>query len=186
MKNIFPNESIIPSVRDLKHLQVALRCKTQFVLLSETHIGNLQTLAKRCHEVNKKVIVHLDLIGGLNNDRVGLKMLRDLYKVDGVISPNVKSINRAKQLGLISIQRLFLLDSRSLESGLKSIQESSLDAIEVLPGPFAVNFIHTIKEITDAPILAGGFISTSEMIENLFHSGIQGITTSNLNLWKTK
>ncbi|WHY71950.1 glycerol-3-phosphate responsive antiterminator [Fictibacillus enclensis] len=178
--------TVIPSVRDLKQLRIALKSVSPIILLSETHIGNLQSLTRKCHESNKKVIVHLDLVGGLNKDPIGLKMLRDLFKVDGIISPNVKIINQAKDLGLFSIHRLFLLDSRSLETGLKSTNGSQLDAIEVLPGPFAKHFIEQIKTFKKAPVLAGGFISTKEDVAELFNAGFHGITTSSSDLWKTK
>lgn len=186
MNNTILNQTVIPSVRDLKHLDLALKSPSPFILLSEAHIGNLQLLTKRCHAVNKKVLVHLDLIGGVSKDQIGLKMLRDLYKIDGVISPNANLLKRVKDLGLISIQRLFLLDSRSLESGLKSMEERHLDALELLPGPFSLYVIEKVRKTTSLPLLAGGFISEDRMVKKLFEGGIKGITTSEKHLWKTK
>ncbi|WP_408008200.1 glycerol-3-phosphate responsive antiterminator [Pseudalkalibacillus sp. A8] len=180
------NNVIIPSVRDLKFLNKALHSPSPYMLLSDTHIGNLKMLTKECHKEGKKVLVHLDLVGGLNKDNMGLKLLKDLFKVDGIISPNAKLINRSKELGLIAVHRLFLLDSRSLESGLKAIKESDLNAVEVLPGPFSKAFLPQIKQVTDAPILAGGFISTKDDVIELFNAGIQGLTCSNPALWTTK
>lgn len=46
--------TVIPSVRDLKQLRIALKSVSPIILLSETHIGNLQSLTRKCHESNKK------------------------------------------------------------------------------------------------------------------------------------
>ena len=44
----FDGPTIIPSVRRLKDLELAVQGRSDFVLLSEVHIGNLEPLATRC------------------------------------------------------------------------------------------------------------------------------------------
>ncbi|GED24171.1 glycerol uptake operon antiterminator regulatory protein [Brevibacillus agri] len=181
----FSNHVTIPSVRDLRHFQFALQSEAPIILLSDVHIGNLKSLTQKCHEARKKVIVHVDLIGGLNKDQIGIKLLKDLFQVDGLISPNAKIVNRAKDVGLIGIHRFFLLDSRSLENGLRGLEMSELDAIEILPGPFAKPFLNQFRAVKNVPILAGGFIDSVEVIHELFDAGINGVTTSKRDLWNT-
>lgn len=134
----------------------------------------------------EKVIVHVDLIGGLNKDQMGIKLLKDLFQVDGLISPSAKIVNRAKNVGLIGIHRFFLLDSRSLENGLKGLEMSDLDAIEILPGPFAKQFVNQFRAVKNVPILAGGFIDSAEVVHELFAAGINGVTTSKRELWNIR
>ncbi|MFD1347839.1 glycerol-3-phosphate responsive antiterminator [Oceanobacillus caeni] len=55
---------IIPSILNLKQLEYALKLDNEYILLSETHIGNLKNLVKLCHQSGKKVIVNMDLVGG--------------------------------------------------------------------------------------------------------------------------
>ncbi|WP_433947661.1 glycerol-3-phosphate responsive antiterminator [Brevibacillus agri] len=182
----FSNHVTIPSVRDLRHFQFALQSEAPIILLSDVHIGNLKSLTQKCHEARKKVIVHVDLIGGLNKDQIGIKLLKDLFQVDGLISPNAKIVNRAKDVGLIGIHRFFLLDSRSLENGLKGLEMSELDAIEILPGPFAKQFVNQFRAVKNVPILAGGFINSAEVVHELFAAGINGVTTSKRELWNIR
>lgn len=47
---MFLNNTIIPSVRKYKHFEQALACASEYVLLSEANIGNLQSLIGKCHQ----------------------------------------------------------------------------------------------------------------------------------------
>jgi glycerol uptake operon antiterminator len=180
------NFSIIPSIRKMKEFEFSLKSKSKYILLSEIHIGNLKSLVDKCHENNKLVMVNIELIGGFSADRIGLKLLKDFYKVDIIISANAMKINMGKSLGFETIQRFFLIDSRSFDSTLKSLQTTKNDAIEILPGPMAPEFIKIIKSIGNVPMIAGGFINTREMVEKIYESGFSGITSSNTELWNLR
>lgn len=62
---------------------------------------------------------------------------------------------------------------------------NKFDAIEVLPACCAViesNSLARLKK--DSKLLAGGFINTINMVEQVFKLGFSGITTSNKELWQ--
>lgn len=182
--DLFNRFIIIPSIRRLKDVDYALNCASNIVLLSEVHIGNLQYLTKQCHERNKIVFVNIDLVGGLAADQMGIKLLKDLFKVDGVVSSNTMSINLSKSIGLHTIQRFFLIDSRGFDSGLKALKATRSDAIEVLPGLFSFDFKDDIKAVRDVPIITGGFIKEKSVIDKAYKAGFIGVSTSDKNLWK--
>ncbi|MDF2883307.1 MAG: glycerol-3-phosphate responsive antiterminator GlpP [Clostridiaceae bacterium] len=181
--NLFDSFTIMPSIRRLKDIEFALNSISNAVLLSEVHIGNLRYLTKQCHEKNKIVFVNIDLVGGLSADQIGIKLLKDLFKVDGVVSSNSMSINLAKSIGLHTIQRFFLIDSRGFESGLKALKNTRIDAIEVLPGPLSFEFKDKIEAVREVPIIAGGFIKDKSVIAEAYKAGFIGVTTSEKNLW---
>ncbi|KOO48612.1 glycerol-3-phosphate responsive antiterminator [Priestia koreensis] len=181
---MFSNQTIIPSIRKLKDMDKALSSQSDYVLLSEAHIGNLKMLTDRCHQAGKKVLVHVDLIEGLSKDIKGIKWLKELFKVDGVISPNKRLLNAARKLDLLAIYRVFLLDSRSLEQSLHSIADAQFDAVEILPGPFATHFVSQIQEaIPNTSLLAGGFLNSREQIDRVFQAGFKAVTTSAKEVW---
>ncbi|MBK5441644.1 glycerol-3-phosphate responsive antiterminator [Peribacillus butanolivorans] len=181
---MFSDKTVIPSTRQLKDLDSALSSKSEYVLLSEAHIGNLKELTKRCHQAGKKVLVHLDLIEGLTKDAKGVKWLKEMFKVDGVISPNQRVLNTAMKLDLLAIYRVFLLDSRSLEQALKSLENINFDGVEVLPGPFAIHYVNQIQSIIpNTHLLAGGFLDSKVKIETVFRAGFSAVTTSQKELW---
>jgi len=175
--------TMIPSIRKMREFELALQAKSRYILLSEIHIGNLKCLVDRCHEQNKRVLVNIELIGGFAADRIGLKLLKTYYQVDIIISANAMKLNMAKSLGFETVQRFFLMDSRSFDSTLKSIQTAKNDAIEILPGPMAPQFIDIIKKIRKVPMIAGGFIDTPAMVEHIHAAGFSAISCSNPALW---
>ncbi|HDU1826857.1 TPA: glycerol-3-phosphate responsive antiterminator, partial [Klebsiella pneumoniae] len=109
------NNTIIPSIRKYKYFEKALSCQSEYVLLSEANIGNLQSLIGKCHQSGKKVLVHLELLGGFKPDQAGINLLKNYYKVDGVISSNLSALRYAKKEGLLTVYRVLLIDSRSLD-----------------------------------------------------------------------
>lgn len=61
-----------------------------------------------------------------------MDFLAEATKADGIISTRPNLIHHAKELGLITVQRFFLLDSISFENVVR--QSSHADVIDILPG----------------------------------------------------
>lgn len=55
-------------------------------------------------------------------------------RADGILSTKAALIRRAREKGLLAVQRFFLLDSLALESIHSQSGRGSGDVIEVLPG----------------------------------------------------
>ena len=83
---------------------------------------------------------------------------------------------------LLTIQRVFLIDSGSLNSIKNLIDKSNEpDAFEILPAVAAPYFINNVK--TNGIIIAGGLITKSSEAEELFKKGVRAISTSEKSLW---
>lgn len=180
------NNTVIPSVRNLKHLNRALDCSSEYVLLSEADIGNLQSLIGKCHKLEKKALVHLELLGGFKADTSGIKVLKHLYKADGVISSNFSALRYAKKEGLSTVYRVFLIDSRSLDQSVDIVKHNEVDAVELLPAEYACQCFDLLKRkftSEDIKFIAGGFVKRNYLVEKLFHTGFNAITTSESELW---
>lgn len=180
-----PQSTVIPSVRRIRELDRALKCASPHILLSEVHIGNLQAFAAKCAAADKKVLVHADLIGGFKPDREGVKLLRNMYHVAGVLTQSAQVVLAAKRARLDAIQRVFVMDSRSLERGLASIGEFGPDGIEVLPGMLALRQRQLFDPWNEtSTLIAGGMITTKEEAQQLFDCGYRAITASTPELWE--
>ena len=128
-------------------------------------------------------MIHADLIQGLKNDDYATEFLCQEFKPYGIISTRATVITKTKAKGLIAVQRIFLLDSYSLEKSYSLLEKTKPDYIEILPGIMP----DTIKEISNRlllPILAGGFVKTMEDVERALRGGATAITTSTEELWK--
>ncbi len=64
---------------------------------------------------------------------------------------------------LMTIQRVFLIDSSALGRGIKSAESCKPDAIEAMPG-IMPRVIAEMTTMTDLPIVAGGSSATSRRL----------------------
>lgn len=178
MDKKFKTFQIIPSVRRLGDFDQALSGEREVILLTGADIANLPLLVKKVHSVGKKAFVNLELLGGFGRDQTGLRLLKNFYKVDGVFSTDSARIGMARHLGLYTIQRFLISDSRAFDTSLKILKSGRSDAVEILPAKIGIDIISAMRQLTDIPILAGGFIRTDEDIEALKKAGFKGVTVS--------
>jgi glycerol uptake operon antiterminator len=84
----------------------------------------LQESVAKAHGGERLILAHVDLIKGIGRDEAGVRFLaRDLH-VDGILTTRANLIGPAKREGLIAVQRLFVLDSESLEAGLPTVERA--------------------------------------------------------------
>ncbi|STV71288.1 glycerol uptake operon antiterminator regulatory protein [Klebsiella michiganensis] len=81
----------------------------------------------------------------LNPDQAGISLLKNYYKVDGVISSNLSALRYAKKEGLLTIFRVLLIDSRSLDHSIDIVKHNPPDAIEILPAEYACQCLELIS-----------------------------------------
>ena len=177
---------VIPSVRETKFLKKACETSSPIVLLSETHIGNLLSLVSFVHKQHKLAYADLELIGGFKADINGIRLLKNMYHLDGIFTTNIKAVKIAKQFGLVVCYRFFLIDSRSLERTSKILKAHSknFDVIELLPAECGLQKIESIREIIgEHKYIIGGFIRNKGFIDKAFVKGITAVTTSETSLW---
>lgn len=179
----FNRQKILPAARNLKEIEEMVDSDYLYIVLLNSHIGQLKSLVQLAKSKGKKLLLHADLVQGLRNDEYAAQFLCQEIKPAGLISTRKNVILTAKKYGLISIQRLFLLDSIALESSYKLLETTKPDFIEVLPGVMP----HIIKEVfekTGIPIVAGGLIRNRHEVEDALKAGALAVTTSRKELWR--
>lgn len=182
----FNNYPIIPAVRDIKNIEKAMKIKESVLIFLLTgSIFDLQKAMKLAHDNDKILMVNIDLVKGIAHDQEGIKYLAQNNLCDGIISTKGYLIKIAAKYDLMTIQRVFLLDSASLVSAEKSLNTNSVDAVEILPGIAAPYFIERQKKNRYSfPVIAGGLINKKIEVDNLKAKGVFAISTSRYNLWK--
>ena len=179
----FNGQTILPAVRNLKDIEEMVESEYTYIVLLNSHIGQLKSLVQLAKSKGKKILLHADLIQGLRNDEYAAQFLCQDIKPAGLISTRKNVVLTAKKHKLISMQRLFLLDSIALESSYKLLETTKPDFIEVLPGVMP----HIIKEVyekTGLPIVAGGLIREKREVEEALQAGATAVTTSRVELWR--
>ena len=78
------------------------------------------------------------------------------------------------------------MDSLSLDLGMKTLEDSKCDAVELRPGIYALKYIKYFKQVYKGPYYLGGFVNNQEILKNAYDAGFKGVTTSTRELWSIK
>jgi glycerol uptake operon antiterminator len=128
-----------------------------------------------------RIYVNVDLVGGIAPDASGLRFLS--RHVEGIISTHRHVIELAKASRLITIQRLFAIDSGAVERGLKLIRRAEPDFVEILPALAYCEIAERYSAVLGLPVLAGGLLKSPRDISVILQAGAVGVSTSHQGLW---
>lgn len=176
---------IIPVVWDAaQHLELIARASTVF--LQGGNLADFGQVLDRFGEPplhHTALFVHIDLVAGLENSEAGLEFLAGFQRLSGVVTVHHHLATPARKLGLLSIVRLFLSDSRALERGLSIASKSRPDAIEILPTAVAVKVAADFQNCP-IPRITGGICRTANDVRDALESGCRAVTTTKPELWR--
>lgn len=176
------NKKVIPAISSIKNLEKFITSPYEIGVLLDSHIAQLKNINDLAEKYGKKLMFHMDLIEGIKNDEKGTEFICQEFRPYGLISTKANVIRKAKQKGVLSIQRMFLIDSHAVEQSYRHIKMTDPDYIEVLPGTLP-SMIREVAEKTNIPILAGGLIRKPEEVEKAIAAGATAVTTSAKHLW---
>ena len=174
-------KKIAAAIRTEDDFSTALKSNVDVVFLL---YSNIMTIGKRIEEIHKhgkKVFVHLDFAEGVGKDKAGVEFLAK-EKADGILTTRTNIVRIAKDAGLITVQRFFLVDSHSLNTSVESIRISKPDIIELMPG-IVTKKIKEFSQIVDMPIIAGGIIETEKEVKEALEAGADLVSTGEKALW---
>jgi glycerol uptake operon antiterminator len=176
---------VIPVVWELGANQELLS-RASAVFLQGGSLGELGRVLERFttpHLEHLPVFVHVDLVAGLENNESGMEYLAGFERISGVVTVHHHLSAAARRLGLLSIVRLFLSDSRAVDRGLSVVKKSHPDAIEILPAVVAAKVAQDFAECP-IPRIAGGLCRTAADVSEVLASGCRAVTSTSPALWK--
>ena len=152
----FMDNPIVAAIKDEEGLEVCIRrndLQIVFVLYGEaTTIGQI---VDRLKEAGKTVMVHIDLVGGLSGREEAVRFIKAYTKADGIISTKPELVRYAKEIGLYTVYRIFVIDSKALKA----------------------------VTLTRTPVIAGGLISEKEDVIQALDAGAIAISATNRDVW---
>ncbi len=173
---------VIAAVKDDRGLAAALDSDVAVIFLLYGDVLTIGELVGRAHRAGKVVFVHLDLVEGLSAREVSVDFLARNTEADGVLSTKAALTRRARELGLVGIQRFFLLDSMAVQSIEKHLDRDVSDLIEVLPG-LMPKIIRRVRAVAGKPVIAGGLITEKEDVTAALGAGAVAVSTTNPAVW---
>ena len=105
------------------------------------------------------------------------------YSGHGYSEAFVEHMNtRAKELGLLAVQRFFVIDSMAYSSIEKQLRSVKPDYIEILPA-LMPKVVSRICRISKVPVITGGLISDKEDVVSMLNAGAVCISSTNPDVW---
>lgn len=176
---------VIPAAHTPESVQRAADTQAAAIFLLGGSILTLPDMIRIAHDSGKHVFVHLDLADGLGRDEVAVRWCVETHHADGVISTRPSLLKAASELGALTIQRLFLMDSASFEHGKRMLRNTPPDMAEVLPG-IAPKAIRHLCEALDKPVIAGGLVTEPKEIALALQAGAAAVSVGDERLWNLK
>ena len=182
--NIFEAKKVAASVRSDEDFRAALETDVEVIFLQNSNIMNINQQITDAHSAGKKVFIHMDFAEGIGKDRAGLNFVK-LAGADGILTTKTGLIRAARDIGLLTVQRFFIVDSHSVDTAVDSIKIAKPDIVEIMPG-IVDKKIKEFAERSDTPILAGGLIEFEEEVDRAIEAGAKAVSTASRKLWDYK
>lgn len=173
---------VIASVRNKESNRLAIESPAAAIFMLGASIMELPEMVADAHAADKRVFLHLDLAEGLGRDEAAVRWCVEHLHVDGLISTRPSLLKLASELGVITIQRLFLMDSASFEHGKRLLKNTPPDMAEVLPG-IAPKAIRQLCEALNKPVIAGGLVTEPREIVLALQAGALAVSAGDPRLW---
>lgn len=177
------NQQILPAISNMKLFEGFLKSSLEYCILLDMTMEQVGQLCKLAHVNHKKCLVHIDLIKGIRSDEYGALFMCQNLMVDGLISTHPPVIAVAKKKGKLAVQRIFLIDTRSLEKSIQVANNTKPDYIELLPGIAHTAFKRVASRV-DTPLIGGGLLENPGDIDRCIQAGAVAVTTSDPDLWR--
>jgi len=174
---------VIAAVRDEAGARQAAESPVAAVFLLGGSILTLPDQVRMLRRADKMVFAHMDLCEGLGRDSAAVQWCAQNLELSGVISTKSSLLRTAADVGLVTIQRMFLMDSASLTSGMKLMKGNLPDMVELMPG-LVPKAISAVSGKLNIPVIAGGMVTEDQEIAQALSAGALAVSTSDRRLWR--
>lgn len=181
MNDLFKYRKIIAATRSDTEFLAACKSDAEIIFDLDSDIMTLPKKLKKANEFNKKLFVHIDLAEGIGKDKSGITFLKKMG-VYGIISTKNNIIKLAREACLCTVQRFFIVDSKSIQTTVESTHSSRPDMIEIMPATVGKVISGLCRELS-VPIIAGGLIESEAEATAVLKCGAAAISTGRASLW---
>lgn len=178
---------IIASARNLADIDAAIKTDVRVIFILGGNILTIADYVARVRDAGRIAIVHMDLVAGLTSKDISVKFLHDHAHAQGITTTKAALIPYARELGMASVLRYFVLDSMASENIKRQnllAPQAQPDAVEILPGVISSRVMSGICAECHVPVIAGGLIQDREDVYNALKSGCTAISSSHRNVWR--
>lgn len=175
------NHPVVATVFGPENLPAFLQSDTPICILANLELRRVPKVVKAIREHGRHVIVNVDAIGGLAQDRAGVEFLHDVG-VTAVVTTRGSLIPRIKSVGLMAMQKLFITDRSNLPRAVDSVRNAKPHAVQLMPSPMLPYIDRDVRRLFE-PFITGGFVVDSSSIRAALTHGAIGVSTQTTALW---
>ncbi len=175
----FERSPVIAAIHD-DRWDNAINSPVEVIIHLNLNIFSVKKYVEDAHSNGKLLLAHIDLLEGIAKDKQGIEFLK-ACGVDGIVSTKSALIRHAKACGLITVLRMFLLDSQGIGNMDGVINSTTPDFVEIMPGVVTKEIQRFSKGKT--PVIAGGLIETKQEVTAALSSGAIAVSTGKEELW---
>ena len=177
------DEPVIAAVKTDESLTAALASPCSAVFLLASTLLTVDGLVHRIHDAGKLAVVHIDLVDGLSSREIAVDSLNALCHPDGIISTRPHLIRRGRENNMLTVLRVFAIDSKAVGNLQKETEMVTPDVIEILPGTLP-KVIERLSKKLPVPLIAGGLMTDKGDILSALQAGALCVSTSEQSLWE--
>ncbi len=181
-REILEDTPIIAAIKDMDGLEKCLESDIRVVFILFGDICNIGTIVKRIKDAGKIAMVHMELVNGISGREVALDFIKQYTEADGIITTKNTLIKYARQLGLYTVHRYFVMDSMALSNIEKQAGSIQPDVIEILPA-IMPGIIRKVDSFSKVPVIAGGLIADRHDVMTALDSGAVAISSTSQDVW---
>ncbi|MBC7088041.1 MAG: glycerol-3-phosphate responsive antiterminator [Tissierellales bacterium] len=184
--NILEENPVIAAIKDKNDLQLAIDSNCPIIFILNSDIIEYTYIVERILKANKYPFIHLDMLTGLASNPIAVDFIHDKFggKV-GIITTKTNIAEAAVQKDLRVVERLFVIDSLSIDLNIKNIKKVNPDLVEVMPGVIPKAISRIKAEIPNINVIGGGLIETKNEVFECLKAGGLGISTTKKELWNS-
>ena len=176
------DEPVIAAVKTDEALTAALASPCSAVFLLASTLLTVDGLVHRIHDAGKLAVVHIDLVDGLSSREIAVDSLNALCHPDGIISTRPMLLRRGRELGMLTVLRVFAIDSKAVSNLGRETEGGMPDVIEILPGTLC-KVLHRLSRELPVPLIAGGLLSDKADVLAALGAGALCVSASDESLW---
>ncbi len=178
---------VIAAIKDDQGLAHAIDTDCEIIFILYGDVCTIPKIVEQIKSAGKVAMVHIDLVAGLNNTKeISVDFIKNNTRADGIITTKGNLIGRAKELGLYTVLRYFVIDTMALVNIEKQDRHGIVqpDVIEILPGIVLPKIIQRVNKVSKVPVLAGGLIADRDDVMNALNNGVLAVSTTNELVWQ--
>jgi len=177
----FSRWSVLPSVIYPRNLEEFVGGPRRIGTLASLPLDRAASVLDELTAHERYALVNVDTCPGFGRDDTALVHLAQLGAA-GVLSTRLATVQRARQLGMIAIQIMFVTDRSAVAKGLAAVRSATPHLVQFMPAP-VLGHLTAAQRSSLGRFFVSGFVQHPDDVAAARTLGAVGASSSSSELW---